>query len=102
MLDRNMLKQVQDLQKGILKAQEELAAAVVEGTAGGGVVTARLNGRQEFESITISPEVVDPEEVEMLQDLVAAAVNDAERKLKELTEQKMGPVTGGMQIPGFS
>lgn len=102
MLDKRMLKQVQDMQANMAKAQEEIAATVVEGTAGGGMVTARLNGRQELEGITLSPDVVDPDDIEMLQDLIAAAVNDAQRKLQEITQQKMGAVTGGLNIPGLT
>jgi nucleoid-associated protein EbfC len=102
MLDKRMMKQVQDMQANMAKAQEEIAASVVEGTAGGGMVTARLNGKQELEGITLSPDVVDPDDIEMLQDLIAAAVNDAQRKLQEITQQKMGAVTGGLSIPGLT
>jgi len=102
MLDKRMMKQVQDMQANMAKAQEEIAATVVEGSAGGGMVTARLNGRQELEGITLSPDVVDPDDIEMLQDLIAAAVNDAQRKLQEITQQKMGSVTGGLNIPGLT
>jgi DNA-binding YbaB/EbfC family protein len=102
MLDKRMMKQVQDMQANMAKAQEEIAATVVEGTAGGGMVTARLNGRQELEGITLSPDVVDPDDIEMLQDLIAAAVNDAQRKLQDITQQKMGSVTGGLNIPGLT
>lgn len=102
MIDRKVLKQVQEMQANMVRAQEEVASTIVEGTAGGGMVTARLNGHQELESISLAPEVVDPDDVEMLQDLIAAAVNDAQRKLREITEQKMGAVTGGLQIPGLT
>jgi nucleoid-associated protein EbfC len=102
MLDKRMMKQVQDMQTNMAKAQEEIAATVVEGSAGGGMVTARLNGRQELEGITLSPDVVDPDDIEMLQDLIAAAVNDAQRKIQEITQQKMGAVTGGLNIPGLT
>ncbi|HZT95520.1 MAG TPA: YbaB/EbfC family nucleoid-associated protein [Chloroflexota bacterium] len=97
-----MLKQVQDMQANMLKAQEELAQTNVEGSAGGGMVTARLNGKQELESITLDRDVVDPDDIEMLQDLIVAAVNDAQRKLQEITQEKMGAVTGGLQIPGLT
>lgn len=102
MFDRKVLKQVEEMQANMLKAQEEVAATVVEGSAGGGMVTARLNGKQELEGLTISPEVVDPADIEMLQDLIAAAVNDAQHKLQEITQRKMGAVTGGLQIPGLT
>ena len=91
MIDRKLMKQMQDMQSSMLKAQEELAATVVEGTAGGGMVTARLNGRQELESLVLAPEVVDPDDIEMLQDLITAAVNDAQRKLQEISQQKWAP-----------
>lgn len=102
MIDRKLMKQMQDMQANMLRAQEEVAATVVEGSAGGGMVTARLNGKQELESVSIAPEVVDPDDVEMLQDLIAAAVNDAQRKMLEISQQKMGAVTGGLQIPGLT
>ena len=102
MIDRKLLKQMEDMQANMVKAQEEVAAMVIEGTAGGGIVTASLNGKQELESITLAPEVVDPEDIEMLQDLIVAAVNDAQRKLQEITQQKMSAVTGNIQIPGLT
>lgn len=102
MIDRKVLKQVQEMQANMVKAQEELAATIVEGTAGGGMVTARLNGKQELEGVTLSPDVVDPNDVEMLQDLIVAAVNDAQRRMQDITQQRMGAVTGGMQIPGLT
>lgn len=101
-LDRKLLKQMQDMQTSMAKAQAEVLAAVVEGTAGGEMVTVRLNGRQEIENITLSPDVVDPDDVEMLQDLIAAAVNDALKKMAHVTEEKMGAVTGGLNIPGLT
>jgi DNA-binding YbaB/EbfC family protein len=101
-IDRKLLKQMEDMQANMVKAQEEVAAMVIEGTAGGGIVTASLNGKQELESITLAPEVVDPEDIEMLQDLIVAAVNDAQRKLQEITQQKMSAVTGNIQIPGLT
>ena len=102
MIDRKLMKQMQDMQTNMARAQEEIAATVVEGTAGGGIVTARLNGKQELDNITLAPEVVDPEDIEMLQDSIAAAVNDAQRRLQEITQQKMTAVTGGLQIPGIT
>jgi len=101
--DRNLIKQMQAMQENMAKAQAEVLATVVEGTAGGGMVTVRLTGKQELESVTLAPEVVDPEDVEMLQDLIAAAVNDALKKLGQVTEQKMSAVTGGLpNIPGLT
>lgn len=101
MMNRKMLKQAQDMQRRLAEVQEELAQASSEGTAGGGVVKAVVQGGNKVESITIAPEVIDPEDVEMLQDLVVAAVNDAlETASKEATE-KMGAITGGLNIPGL-
>jgi DNA-binding YbaB/EbfC family protein len=96
-----MLKQVKKMQEQMMKAQEELADKTVEGTAGGGVVTVVVNGQKSVLSVTIKPEAVDPEDVEMLQDLVLTAVNDALAKAEELANQDMGKFTGGMNIPGL-
>ncbi|WP_309122496.1 YbaB/EbfC family nucleoid-associated protein [Paenibacillus sp.] len=96
-----MLKQVKKMQEQMLKAQEELATKTVEGTAGGGVVSVVVNGQKSVLSVTIKPEAVDPEDVEMLQDLVMTAVNDALTKAEELANQDMGKFTGGMNIPGL-
>jgi DNA-binding YbaB/EbfC family protein len=101
-VDRKLLKQVQDMQANMARAQQEVLASVVEGSSGGGMVTVRLSGKQELESVALSPDVVDPEDIEMLQDLIRAAVNDALKRLAELTELKMSAVTGGMpSIPGL-
>jgi DNA-binding YbaB/EbfC family protein len=97
----NVMKQAQKLQAKMLKMQEELAEKTVETTAGGGMIKVVANGRQQVLSITIDPEVVDPEDVEMLQDLVLAAVNDALTKAQEMVAGEMGKLTGGMNIPGF-
>jgi len=96
-----MLKQVKKMQEQMMKAQEELAHKTIEGTAGGGVVTVVVNGQKSVLSVTIKPEAVDPEDVEMLQDLVLTAVNDALAKAEELANQDMGKFTGGMNIPGL-
>jgi nucleoid-associated protein EbfC len=85
----------------MLRVQTELEAEQVDGSAGGGVVKAVVTGKQELVSITIDPDAVDPSDVEMLQDLIVAAVNDALRASRELAEQKMAAVTGGLQIPGM-
>jgi DNA-binding YbaB/EbfC family protein len=97
----NMMKQAQKLQAKMLKMQEELANQTVEATAGGGMIKATANGRQQIVSITIEKEVVDPEDIEMLQDLVLAAVNDALNKSQEMVSQEMGKLTGGMNLPGL-
>lgn len=101
MMNRNMMRQAQELQNKLLKVQEELANAVIEATAGGGMVKVTINGQQEFKSITIDKEVVNPDDVEMLQDLVLAAVKEAIVKSQELAQKRMGAITGGLKIPGL-
>ena len=99
---RQLQQMAQQMQRQMQKIQEELASAVVEGTAGGGAITVKMNGNRELQSIAISPEVVDPDDVEMLQDLLVAAFSDATKKAQELAEQRLGPLTGGMKgIPGL-
>ena len=96
-----MMKQAQQLQSKMLRMQEELAEKTVEGTAGGGMIKAVANGKQQIVSITIEQEVVDPDDVEMLQDLVLAAVNDALNRSQEMVSGEMSKLTGGMNIPGL-
>lgn len=96
-----MMKQVKKMQEQMLKAQEELADKKVEGSSGGGVVTVEVNGHKKVLSITLKPEVVDPDDIEMLQDLVITAVNDAMAKAEELANADMGKFTNGMKIPGL-
>ena len=96
-----MLKQLQGLQEDMLKAQEEVAAMVVTASAGGGAVTAVVTGERRVQSLTIAPEVVDPEDVEMLQDLVTAAVNEGLEQIDQNTAERMTTVTGGLNIPGL-
>ena len=98
-MNRNMMRQAQRLQAQLQKVQEELETLSVEGSAGGGVVKVVMSGKQVVESVVIDPEVA--EDVDLLQDLVAAAVNDAFAKTQELAAEKMGAVTGGMKIPGL-
>ncbi|MWC31054.1 YbaB/EbfC family nucleoid-associated protein [Paenibacillus sp. MMS18-CY102] len=98
---QHMMKQVKKMQEQMLKAQEELGTKVIEGSAGGGVVNVKVNGHKQVLSIVIKPEVVDPEDIEMLQDLVITAVNDALAKAEELANEDMGKYTGGMKIPGL-
>ena len=98
----NMMKQAQKLQSQMLKLQAELADRTVESSSGGGMVTAVANGRQQIVSIRIENEVVDPNDVEMLQDLVLAAVNDALAKAQEMVGSEMGKLTGGLNIPGLT
>ena len=98
----NMMKQAQQLQSKMLKLQEELADKTVESSSGGGMVKVVANGRQQIVSIQIENEVVDPDDVEMLQDLVLAAVNDALTKAQEMVSNEMGKLTGGLNIPGLT
>ena len=96
-----MMKQAQKLQTKMMKLQEEMAEKTVESAAGGGMVKVVANGRQQIVSVSIEKEVVDPEDVDMLQDLVLAAVNDALAKSQEMVTAEMSKLTGGMNIPGI-
>lgn len=96
-----IMKQAQKMQQQIAKIQEEAASKTVEASSGGGMVTVVANGRQQILSIRISPEVVDPQDVEMLQDLVVAAVNEALKKAQEMVAEEMSRITGGLPIPGL-
>jgi len=95
------MKQAQKMQEKMLRMQEELAAKTVEATAGGGMITAVVNGKYEIVSLKIEREVVDPEDIEMLQDLIVAAVNEGVRKSQEMAQEEMAKVTGGLNIPGL-
>lgn len=97
----NMMKQAQQLQAKMLRLQEELAGKTVETSAGGGMIRVVANGAQQIVAIHIEKEVVDPDDVEMLQDLILAAVNDALKKSQEMASAEMGKLTGGMKIPGL-
>lgn len=97
----NLQRMAQQMQQEMARIQAELEVAEVEGSAGGGVVRATVTGKQELLGIVIDPSAVDPADVEMLQDLVVAAVNDALRSSRELAESKMAAVTGGLRLPGF-
>jgi len=100
-MNKNMLQQAQRLQAMFIKAQEELAALNVEGSAGGGAVKVVMNGQGQIQSVKIAPEVANPQEIEMLEDLVLAAVKDAAAKAKEASDKKLGALTGGIKIPGL-
>jgi len=97
----NLMKQAQKMQSQMAKIQEEMAGRTVEASAGGGMVSAVANGKQEILSLRIEKEVVDPEDVEMLQDLLVAAVNEALKKSQEMVSEEMSKLTGGFQIPGL-
>jgi DNA-binding YbaB/EbfC family protein len=96
-----IMKQVQKIQKDMLKLQEELKEKTVEATAGGGVVKAVASGKKQLVSVEIQPEVVDPDDIEMLQDLILAAVNEALQKAEDMVTDEMGKITGGMNLPGM-
>lgn len=98
-MNKNLMRQAQQLQSRLQKAQEELETATVEGTAGGGAIKVTMTGKHKVLSVEISSEPL--EDLEMLQDLVAAAVNDAVEKSQELASLKLGAITGGMNIPGL-
>lgn len=98
---QNMMKQMQKMQKKMAEAQEELGEKTVEGSAGGGMVTVVVTGHKKVVDIIIKEDVVDPEDIEMLQDLVLAATNDALTKAEELSNQTMGQFTKGMNLPGM-
>ena len=97
----NLVKQAQSMQNKIAKLQEELAGYEVIGTSGGGMVTAKVNGKQEIVSLEIKKEVVNPDDVEMLQDLVVAAIKEAFKKASEHSQNEMNKITGGLSIPGL-
>jgi len=97
----NIMKQAQQMQAKIARMQQELETREVEASAGGGMVTARANGKQQILELKIEKDVVDPEDVEMLQDLVLAAVNEAIKKSQDMIQSEMSKVTGGMNIPGL-
>ncbi|MFH0809504.1 MAG: YbaB/EbfC family nucleoid-associated protein [Pseudomonadota bacterium] len=97
----NMLRQAQQIQQRMAKLQEELASRTVESSAGGGMIKVVANGKQEIVSITIEREVVNPDDVEMLQDLIISAANDALAKAREMNSEEMSKLTGGFKIPGL-
>lgn len=98
---RQMMKQAQKMQRDLTAAQDELKEMETTGTAGGGMVSVVIGGDYDVKSVTIQPEVVDPDDVEMLQDMVCAAVKDAISKAQEMANEKLGNATGGMNIPGM-
>ncbi len=98
---QGMMKKVQKMQAEMLKMQEELKTRTVETTVGGGALTIVANGKKEIESIKIKPEALDPDDVEMLQDMIVSGVNEALRKIDEMTEREMSKITGGMKLPGM-
>ena len=101
-MNKFMMQQAQKLQTQLLKAQEELATMTVEASSGGGAVTVTMNGQQQILSVKIAKEVVNPEDVEMLEDMVLSAVKEAQIKAQEMAAKKMGGLTGGLKIPGLT
>jgi len=97
----NLMKQAQKFQSQMAKLQEELGDKTVEASAGGGMVTVEVNGRQEILSIKIDPEVIDPDDVDMLQDLILAAINDGLTRAKDMINEEMGKLTKGLNIPNI-
>lgn len=97
----DLMKHARQFQENLAQVQEELAARMVTGTAGGGMVTATVNGRGELVGLAIEPEVINPDDRQMLQDIVIAAVNDGLRKAKDLGRSELGKLTGGITIPGM-
>ena len=95
------MKMIQQMQNRLMKIQQELEETIVEGSAGGGVVTAQVTGSRNFQGIKIDPGAVDPDDVEMLEDLITAAIQDAMNRAAALAEERMGALTGGMKIPGL-
>ncbi len=95
------MRMIQQMQNKIAKMQEELGNTVVEGTAGGGMVTVQVNGLKQVQGIKIAPDAVDPDDVELLEDTILAAINDAMENAEELAAEKMGAITGGLNIPGL-
>ena len=98
---QDLMKQAQKMQKDLQKAQEELANKIVEGTAGGGMVKVEMNGKNQVLSLKIDPEVVDPDDIEMLEDLIIAAFNEAQEKVSQSSESELSKLTGGINIPGL-
>jgi len=101
-VNKFIMRQAQELQAKLAKAQQELAQATVEASSGGGAVKVTINGQQEVQSVKISPEAINPDDAELLEDLVLAAVNEAMTKSKELAAERLGKITGGLKIPGLT
>ena len=98
---QGMMKKVQKMQKEMKKLQEDLKKRTVEATVGGGVLTIVMNGEKNVESVQIDPSIIDPEDAEMLEDLMVAAVNEANKKVDDMMAQEMSKITGGMHLPGM-
>ncbi len=101
-MSKSIMRQAQELQAKLAKAQEELSQTTLEASSGGGAVKVIINGQQEIQSIKISPEVIDPDDAQFLEDLVLTAVNEALAKSQELAAKRLGGLTGGLKIPGLT
>ena len=101
MMNKNMMKQAQQLQKQMMQLQEEIESSILEYSAGGGAVKVTITGKMVVQSITIDPDAINSEDVEMLEDLIQSAVNGAIEKSQELASSKMGALTGGLNLPGL-
>jgi DNA-binding YbaB/EbfC family protein len=101
-VNRRMMQQAQELQAKLAKVQKELAETTVEATAGGGAVTVTITGQQQIKSIKIAPEAINPDEAELLEDMITAAVSEAIAKSQELASERMRQLTGGLNIPGLT
>jgi DNA-binding YbaB/EbfC family protein len=101
MMNKNMMRQIKDMQAKLAKTQEELADTSLEVSAGGGAVKIVITGNQKFQSIKISPEAVDPNDLSLLEDLVLAAVSEAMEKSQQLAQERLGGVTAGLKLPGM-
>lgn len=97
----NIMKQAQMMQQKMMQLQKELEDKEVEASSGGGMVTATVNGKQQIVSLKIEPTVVDPEDTEMLEDLIVAAINEALKKSQEMAQEEMSKITGGLNLPGM-
>ena len=101
-MNRSFMRQAQELQAKLAKAQQELADITVEASSGGGAVKVTINGQQQIQSVKISPEAIEPDDVELLEDQVLTAVNEALAKSQELAAKRLGKLTGGLNIPGLT
>ncbi len=98
---KDLMKKAQKMQQDLAKAQEELANKIVEGSSGGGMVTVKMNGKNQVLSLKIDPEVVDPDDIEMLEDLIITAINEAQEKISQTSQDELSKLTGGINIPGM-
>jgi len=101
-VNKFFMRQAQELQEKLAKAQQELSNTTVEASSGGGAVTVTINGQQQIQSVKISPEAINPDDAELLEDLVLTAINEAIAKSQQLATERLGKLTGGLKIPGLT